>query len=77
MDNIHKIQKELISINEETYFALVFITPWCPELDSLNEKQISKAKLRLIADKFIYKCEHHVSYVKPHTSWFRSIFVCN
>ena len=77
MDNIHKIQKELISINQETYFALVFITPWCPELDSLNEKQISKAKLRLIADKFIYKYEHHVSYVKPHTSWLRRIFVRN
>jgi hypothetical protein len=65
MTAINKIQnkhKVKIPINRGMYFALLFLAPWCQDLDSINEKSLSVKQFNLIAKKFIDKIDPECKY---------------
>lgn len=65
MTAINKIQnkhKVKIPINRGMYFALLFLAPWCVDLDSINEKSLSVKQFNLIAKKFIDKIDPECKY---------------
>ena len=61
---INKKQGKSWQMNNDTYYVLVLLSPWCPELDSLNEKKMSLKTLNKIAKNFVDKNdpEHKFSY---------------
>ena len=65
MTAINKIQnkhKVKIPINRGMYYALIFLAPWCEDLDSINEKSLSVKQFNLIAKKFIDKIDPECKY---------------
>jgi len=59
VQNKHKLK---IPINRGMYFALIFLAPWCENLDSINEKSLSVKQFNLIAKTFIDKIDPECKY---------------
>ena len=80
IDKVQNKHKVKIPINEDTYFALIFVAPWCDELDSLNEKCITRRQLNKIALKFadLNDKEHKYPRLEEPSSpgLFRKMFSC-
>ena len=54
VQNKHKVK---IPINKGMYYALMFLAPWCEDLDSINEKSLSVKQFNAISEKFINKID--------------------
>lgn len=80
IDKVQNKHKVKIPINEGTYFALIFVAPWCDELDSLNEKCITRKQLNKIALHFaeLNDKEHKYPRLESPSSpgLFRKMFSC-
>jgi len=80
IDKVQNKHKTKIPINEGTYFALIFVAPWCDELDSLNEKCITRKQLNKIALHFadINDKEHKYPRLESPSSpsLFHKMFSC-
>lgn len=60
MKAIDKVQNKhmiKIPINKGMYYALIFLAPWCKDLDSINEKSLSVKQFNLMSEKFINKMD--------------------
>jgi len=59
VQNKHKVK---IPINKGMYYALIFLAPWCEDLDSINEKSLSVKQFNFIAKKFMDKIDPECKY---------------
>jgi hypothetical protein len=80
MNAINKVQnkhKVKIPINKGMYYALIFLAPWCTDLDSINEKSLSIKEFNLMAEKFINKMDPTHKYPRNFDKIYKKNFIFN